>query len=108
MISKVTLGSFLLALLLGLGILRWSLTHRDDCSRFLAGETRAPSSQLVVTGTRTVIIPCRVWLPRQPTSVQILCLVDFLFAVVFLLNAAGDLRANFKRRWHRTAHTQPD
>lgn len=96
-VSKITLGSLLLALLLGVGILRWSLQHTDDCTRFLAGDQNAPSSQLVVTGTREVIIPCRVWLPRQPVAVQVLCLFNLLLAVVFVLRAAGDIKAHFAR-----------
>lgn len=99
-VSRITLGSLLLALLLGAAIFQWSLQHRDDCSRFLAGDPRAPSTQFVVTGTRTVIMPCRVWLPRQPTGVQVLCLVDFLFAAVFVLNAIGDVRAHLHARAH--------
>lgn len=99
-VSKITLGSFFLALFLGVGILRWSLQTRDDCTRFLAGEPGAPSAQVVVTGSRTVVIPCRVWLPRQPTAVQVLCLLDFLLGVVFLLNVIGDIRIHLQARGH--------
>ena len=102
-VSKITIGSLLLALMLGVALVHWSLQHKDDCSRFLSGDEHAPSSQFIVTGTREVIIPCNVWLPRQPLTVQILCLVELFLIVIFLLQAAGDIRAHFSR-----THPVPD
>jgi hypothetical protein len=97
-ISRVTLFSFLLTLLLAAGIWRWDVGHRDDCAAYLAGDKTAPATEYVVSGTRTIVVPCDIWLPRQPEKVQMLCLLDFVLGVVFLLNALQDARGWFETR----------
>lgn len=102
MISRVTLFSLLLSLLLGVGIRRWTLLHPDNCDRYLAGNTKLPPTEYVVSGTRQIAVPCTQWLVRQPEPVQILCLLDLLLGATFVVNAAGDtqklLRAHAARR----------
>ena len=101
MISRVTLFSFLLALLLATWIRLWTVGQRDECARFLAGDKSYPASQVVVEGTRTVVVPCKQWLPRQPVAVQVLCLVDLLLTVLFAMNALADARDGLARRRRR-------
>lgn len=101
MISKVTLYTLLLTLLLGAGIERWKVTHRDNCARYLAGEKGYSPTELVVTGTRQVEMPCSIWLPRQPDAIQILCLLDLTLGTIFLLNALADLRRALEARRRR-------
>ncbi|MGA1981103.1 MAG: hypothetical protein ABSG84_01410 [Acidobacteriaceae bacterium] len=98
--SRVTLFSLLLALLLGVGIRLWTEDQRDACTPYLAGDTKVPSSEWVMSGTRTIEVSCNDWIMRQPLRVQILCLVDVILAVLFLLNALSDLREwlEFRRR----------
>ena len=93
-ISRVTLFSLLFALLLATGIRLWSDSgaQRDACAPYLAGDKSAQSSEYVASGTRMIAVPCRDWIMRQPLRVQILCLLDLALALVFLLNALGDLR----------------
>ena len=90
MISRVTIFSLLLGLLLGLGIYMYSQDERDRCSTYPAGGV-APRSEYVVTGTRETEVPCSEWFLRQPLTVQILCIADAALGVVFALNAIGDL-----------------
>jgi hypothetical protein len=97
-ISRVTIFSLLLALLLATCIRVWYIGQGDDCSRYLAGDTSLPSAQIVVSGTRTIIVPCDRWWLRQPVGVQMLCLLDLLLAVVFVLNGLQDTRAWIERR----------
>lgn len=101
MISKVTLFSLLLMLLLAAGIEHWNVTHRDNCARYFAGEKGFPPREMVVTGTRQVEIPCTVWLPRQPATIQILCLLDLTLGMIFFLNALADLRRSLEARRQR-------
>ena len=96
-ISRVTLFSFLLALLLAVGIRMWTDAQRDDCARYLAGDATAPASELVVMGSRTVVVSCNQWLPRQPVKVQMLCLLELVLAAVFLMNALHDLHGWLQR-----------
>lgn len=98
MISKVTIFSLLLTLLLAAGIVRWDVQHQDDCDRYLAGAQGYPSTQTVVVGQKQVEISCKLWLPRQPKSVQIFCLLNLTLGVVFLLNALADLRRTLEAR----------
>jgi hypothetical protein len=100
LISRVTLFSFLLALLLASGIRLWYIGQRDECARFLAGDKRFPASQVVVEGTRSVVVPCTQWLPRQPLEVQTLCLLDLVLVVVFAMNGLADARDSLVR-WRR-------
>jgi hypothetical protein len=97
-ISRVTIFSLLLGLMLGLGISMWSGNQHDACAAYLDGNKLAQSSEYVPSGTRLIAVPCNVWLMRQPVKVQILCLVDLCLAVVFLLNAVGDLRDSLEAR----------
>ena len=90
MISRVTLGSFMLALLLTAGIYLWSAEHGDDCARYMAGDTSLPSSEMVDVGGHQVEVQCGQWLLRQSVAVQILCLVDLVVVIVFTLNAVGN------------------
>jgi hypothetical protein len=97
-LSRVTIFSLLFALLLGLAIWSHTQARRDDCSSYLAGDKRAPSSEYVVSGSHTVVVPCNQWLPRQPVRVQVLCLLDLLTVVVFAFNLLQDLRGSVKNR----------
>ena len=105
MVSRVTMYSLLLGLMLAVGIWRWSGWHKDDCTRYLAGDKKAPASELVVSGTQTIEVPCSDWALRQPLLVQILCLLDVVVFLVFVTNALFDARDHFAmRRRRRTLH----
>ena len=92
MISRVTLFSLLLGLMLAAGIRLWSDSQRDACAPYLAGASTVQRSEWAVSGTRRIEVPCNQWFMRQTMSVQVLCLLDLVLAVVFLLNALADLR----------------
>jgi len=100
-ISRVTLFSLLLGLLLAMGISRWSAELKDDCTRFLAGDKTAPRSELVVSGTRTVEVSCSDWTMRQPLRIQVLCLLDIVLWIVFVTNAMADVRDQSRMRRRR-------
>ncbi len=89
MISRRTIFSLLLTLLLALGLGVWAMGQWDECDALLAHGERRPSVY-VESGTRTVEMPCDVWLPRQPTWFQMMCVVDLAFAGVFGVSACGD------------------
>jgi hypothetical protein len=91
-ISRVTLFSLLLGLMLGTGIRLWDARQKDNCSLYMAGDKTLPASELVVSGTRQIVVPCNYWIMRQPMRVQVLCLLDFALLVVFFLNALADLQ----------------
>jgi hypothetical protein len=97
-ISRVTLFSLLLALLLAAGIALRNAWQKDECSRYLAGDRSAPATQTVLSGTRAIEVPCTDWIDRQPQTVLLLCLVDVALFVIFALNAAADVRAWMQRR----------
>jgi hypothetical protein len=78
--------------MLAIGIWSWSSGRRDACAVYLAGDKAAQSSEYVASGSRMIAVPCRDWTMRQPLRVQLLCLANLGLAIVFLLNAAGDLR----------------
>lgn len=104
MISRVTIFSLLLGLMLGLGIYTQAETERDRCNTYPAGST-PPETEYVVTGTREVEVPCNDWWMRQPLAIQILCIADAGFAMIFLVFAAGDLRRRYQqRRGHRETY----
>ncbi len=105
MISRVTLFSLLLGLMLGAGLLLWSVAQRDACTPYLLGEKPAQTSEYVESGTRTIEVPCNDWFMRQPLRVQVLCMLDLALAVVFVLNALSDLREwlESRRRWRQTS-----
>jgi hypothetical protein len=98
MISRVTLFSLLLALMLGTGIWLWTGNQKDDCTRSMVGDKTVAGSEWVVSGTRTIEVPCNDWIMRQPLRVQVLCLLDMVLAVVFVLNALSDLREGLEAR----------
>jgi hypothetical protein len=100
-ISRAALYSGLLALLLAAGIELRSVLQRDECMRYLAGDNTAPATQIVVSGTREIEVPCTDWVDRQPETVQLLCLVDVVLFVIFALNAAADVRAWMQMRRRR-------
>ena len=75
MISRRTILTLLVVLLLTAGLWVWSSQHRDECSAFLGGDRHAPESQVVRTGTRTIVVPCQDWLIRQPAPAQMLCVL---------------------------------
>ncbi len=95
MISRQTIFSLLVALLLGGGMYAWTLEHRDDCARYLGGDKTVPSSEQVESGTRTIVVPCNVWIPRQSLAMQTLALAELCVFVVFVLSAWTDV---MKRR----------
>jgi hypothetical protein len=97
-ISRVTLFSLLLGLMLACGIWLWYLSQRDDCARYMAGDKSVPATQVVVSGTRTIEVPCTDWATRQPLRVQVLCLFDLALGVVFVLNGLADVREWTQRR----------
>ena len=91
MISRLTLGLFLVALLLPSGLSMWLSGHRDACSRYLAGDRSLAPTQMVEVGADIVAIPCEEWTPRQRPAIQILCLVELVVVIVFAIHALGDL-----------------
>jgi hypothetical protein len=97
MISRVTLFSLLLALMLGAGIRLWDAQQKDNCALYMAGDRTLPASELVISGTRQIEVPCNDWIMRQPMRVQVLCLLDLVLGVVFFFNALLDLQ-----RWLQT------
>jgi hypothetical protein len=104
MISRVTLFSLLLGLMLATGIWMWTNAHPDDCVRQTAPDGSMPASEWVVSGTRQIEVPCNDWTMRQPLAVQVLCLLDLLLAVVFVLNVLLDLQgwSAMRRRMRQT------
>jgi hypothetical protein len=98
MISRVTLFSLLLGLMLAFGIWMGTGSQHDACSAYLTGNRSAQSTEYVPSGTRLIAVPCSDWFMRQPSKVQILCMIDLCLAVVFLLNAVGDLRDSLAAR----------
>jgi hypothetical protein len=100
-ISRVTLFSLLLGLMLGVGLRLWSIEQKDPCAAYLAGDLKAPASQWVTSGTEVIAVPCNNWLARQPMRVQVLCLLDAVLAAMFVLNALADLRRWLEKRRRR-------
>lgn len=92
MISRATVWLLIVTLLIPSGIAVWSTGHRDSCSRFLAGDSSRPATVLVETAGRMVAVPCSEWLPRQPLTVQLLCLAEIVALLMLVLNGFGDLR----------------
>jgi hypothetical protein len=99
-ISRVTIYSLLLAMMLGLGIRMWAAEQRDDCQLYLSGKKAAPASVLVVSGSRQIEVSCNDWIMRQSMKVQLLCLIDLVICVIFFFNALSDLQqwAQMRRR----------
>lgn len=90
-ISRVTIFSLLLALMLGLGIYMRAQGERDACNSYPADGV-PPAREYVVSGTRQIAVPCSDWWMRQPLTVQVFCMADAALAILFLLNALTDLR----------------
>ena len=105
MISRVTIFSLMLGLMLALGIWSWTDEHPDQCARAAAPDGSMPPSEYVLSGSREVEVPCSDWFMRQPMAVQILCLLDLLLTVVFVLNALLDLQGaqRMRRRMRQTS-----
>ena len=91
MISRFTLRLILVALLIPSGLAVWQTGHRDNCSRFLAGDASRPATTMVEAGGHMVEVPCSQWLPRQPLGVQLLCLAEGVLLLIVLINVFGDV-----------------
>ena len=90
MISRRTIYSLLLALLLALGIRLWAIGVRDDCDRAGPSNPASPKSVIVESGTRTIAVPCTYWVPRQSMQVQALLLFNLALGIVFLVSVGTD------------------
>lgn len=91
--SRVTLFSLLLALLLGTGIQLVTLQQRDACTAYLTGQQAAQKSEWVISGTREILVPCNDWFSRQPLQIQLLAVLNAVLAVVFALSALSDFQS---------------
>ena len=100
MISRQTIFSLLLALLLGLGILLWTQNRRDDCDR-ADRFGRKPTEVLVEQGSRVVAMSCKLWIPRQPQPLQGALLLDAVLGIVFGLSAWVEWNRTRARRKER-------
>ena len=102
MISRQTIFSLLLALLVGVGIFAWNGAKRDECdvSGPDRGAVQVPVGQ---SGRKVLLVNCNEWLPRQPVKVQAWCFVDVALGVVFGMSMLVDVtRANRERsQWMR-------
>ena len=99
MISKQTIFSLLLALLLAGGMRAWRVEHFDACDRFHAEKSGTPMSVMVQSGTRTISVPCSIWVMRQPLWMQGLCALLVMLSVIFLMSVWSDWsRAGERRR----------
>jgi hypothetical protein len=100
-ISRRTIFSLLLALLILGGLRLWALGHVDDCSRPVNHLGQMPESVMVESGDRMVEMPCAWWFPRQPLAVQMVALLGAALGLVFGLSAVGDwIRTReARRRW---------
>jgi len=97
MISRRTIFSLLLAAMIFLGIRLWVINHHDPCDSYMPGHV-LPQTVLVESGTRTVEMPCSLWLPRQSDGLQLTCLLDLTVLVVFLLSVWRDVNRWRERR----------
>jgi hypothetical protein len=100
-ISRVTIFSLLLALMLGTGIRLWDAQQKDTCSLYMAGDKTQPPSELVVSGSREIEVPCSNWFLRHSLRVQVLCLLELLLAMIFAFNASADLKGWLEIRRRR-------
>jgi hypothetical protein len=100
-ISRVTLLTFVLAMMVLLGLYNWKRGHRDDCDAYLAGVPGMPATQMVAAGTRTVEAPCRLWALRQPLSVQTWCLAELVLLGIFAMEGMVDVKEEVARRRRR-------
>jgi hypothetical protein len=91
-ISRKTIISFLLALLMAVSIKAYTLRIPNPCDAYLSGQFKAPATVVVNTQGRAYQVPCDDWFLRQPRPVQVLCMVDGAIVVVFLISAYADWR----------------
>ena len=98
MISRRTIFALLVCLLLAGGIKAWSVQHVDACTGFLQGQRAAPATAVVATGDRSVEVPCTSWFLRQSIGMQMLCFLDVLLGVIFLVWLAADILRKWRRR----------
>ncbi len=103
MISRKTVGSLLLALLMGTGVMIWSQGHRDACDRIDDEDGKAAEYEDVPVGPQIVVVPCRIWFLRQPPGVQAACLAGIAAVAVFVLSASGDLKRHREGGAHHDA-----
>ena len=96
LISRRTIFVLLFSLLLAAGLCVWSAQQHDECSAFLGGDRQAPASQVVRTGTRTILVPCHDWLVRQSMQVQLLCGLTAAGFGVFLVSLWADRKREMK------------
>jgi len=96
MISRITLWTFLFALLLGSGIAMWDAWHPDSCYRYLHGDTKEEPTQTVEIGAESVAVPCAEWYPRQTIYMQSACIAEGALVVTFLMRGIGDF-VNWRR-----------
>ena len=96
MISRTTIYSLLLGLILALALFMRITRERDRCNTYPAGGI-PPRTEYVVSGTRQFEISCSDWWMRRPQSTQILLIVDIGLGMIFVLFAAGDLRSWVQR-----------
>lgn len=98
MISRRTIYTLLLTLLLVLGLRLWAVNKRDDCDRL----NGVPNAEVMVqSGTRTITVPCnyRYWALRQPLWVNLLALFGGVLGVVFIISVINDwARLRARRR----------
>ncbi len=99
MISKQTIFALLLTLLLAGGMYAWRVEHFDACDRFGAEKSGTPMAVMVQSGTRTITVPCTIWVMRQPLWMQGLCALLTVLGVIFVLSVWSDWsRAADRRR----------
>ncbi len=96
MISRRTISLLLFALLSAAGLSVWASGHRDECSAFLGGDRHAPTSEVVRTGTRTIVVPCHDWLLRQSALVQMLCVLTIAGFGISLVSLWTDQKRESK------------
>ena len=75
---------------LWVGLKIWAVEHTDDCDRYVAGDGSKPDAVEVRSGTRKIVVPCNVWVARQPVGVQVVFLVEMAVGVVFVVSGVGD------------------
>ena len=90
MISRKTIVSLMLALLLGTGIKAYTLRHIGPCDAYLAHQPNAPETVIVDPQGHATEVPCSNWVLRQPRGVQIAAFFDMALLVVFGISAAAD------------------
>ncbi len=62
---------------------------------------------MVESGTRTIIVPCNYWVPRQSMRVQTLLLFNVVLGVVFVVSVFTDWARYHHRRRTRSLLKPP-